>query len=158
MKEAIRMGGGGGFIGFFLSSLALKTVGIYAGSIIFISFVIIGVLITFNSYLAKFFQRKGNRTAFALRDEDDSRVKISSEKLNLVSKIKEAVEKRREKRAKNLSGSGNGEDEAKNQKKLKRKQEKLLLLKMEARVLSLAGNCHLSLFWIKFPVSLMEEM
>ncbi len=150
MKEAIRMGGGGGFIGFFLSSLALKTVGIYAGSIIFISFIIIGVLITFNSYLAKFFQRKGNRTAFALRDEDDSRVKISSEKLNLVSKIKEAVEKRREKRAKNLSGSGNGEDEAKKPEEVEKKTGEIVASKD-------GGKSAIS-SWKLPPISLLDKI
>ncbi|MEA3273432.1 MAG: DNA translocase FtsK 4TM domain-containing protein [Patescibacteria group bacterium] len=97
MKEVIRAGGGGGFIGFFLASIALKTVGIYAGSIILVAFVIVGILMTFNSYLAKIFQRDDESSTLALKDDLDDRVEIRNEKLNLFAKIKGAVEQRKKK-------------------------------------------------------------
>ena len=95
MKEVIRAGGGGGFVGFFLASIALKTVGIYAGSIILFAFVVVGILMTFNSYLAKIFQRDNENSPLDLKDNLDDRVEIRNEKLNLFAKIKGAVEQRK---------------------------------------------------------------
>ncbi len=148
MKEAIREGKGGGFFGFFLASLALKTVGVYAGSVILIAFLIIGVLITFNSYLAKFFQKKRIDPALALKDETENRVKISSEKLNLVNKIKEAVKRRKEKKEEASDKSESNESEEK--EPIEDKEKKITSTGNEGK--EMVSN------WKLPPISLLEKI
>lgn len=58
MKLLANAGKGGGYLGYAVALLALKTVGIYAGVIVLVALVVIGALITFNSHLAKLFSRK----------------------------------------------------------------------------------------------------
>jgi S-DNA-T family DNA segregation ATPase FtsK/SpoIIIE len=104
MQEMARDGHGGGYLGFLLTYLALKALGIYAGSALFFLMIIIGLLIAFNSYFAKFLKSKEEIAESkeevpepeASSEQGIGRAKMTEEKLELFSKIKDSFIKPKE--------------------------------------------------------------
>lgn len=110
MRSAAENGSGGGYAGYLLALLAIRTVGVYAGAVILLAAVIIGILIAFNSYLAKILLKKEDENEnLRLGDKGLSKgknvsllsgssqinplVKTKEESLRLLEKIRNAMSK-----------------------------------------------------------------
>ena len=90
MVKVAGAGKGGGYLGFLMAKILLKLVGIYAGMVILIASIIIGILITFNSYFARFFEDSEDDE----EEEDDEDVVDTepvSGKRKLFSQIRQII-------------------------------------------------------------------
>ena len=108
MKAAADEGSGGGYLGYLIALLAVRTVGMYAASVILLAIVVIGILIAFNSYLAKILLKKeGDNEGLRLGEKESAKgknasllsgntrlnplVKTKEESFKLLGRIKDAV-------------------------------------------------------------------
>ncbi|MBD3299882.1 MAG: hypothetical protein GF347_00860, partial [Candidatus Moranbacteria bacterium] len=90
-SQLAKEGDGGGYVGYLIASLLLKTVNKLAGSIILIASSVVGILIVFNGQMAKFLDKpqKEEEAESEVEDKDGPRVKIEEQKISLFSRLKD---------------------------------------------------------------------
>ncbi|MBU2025367.1 MAG: DNA translocase FtsK 4TM domain-containing protein [Patescibacteria group bacterium] len=91
MRELAARGAGGGYAGYALGYLAYRAVGVYASAFIFAALIVIGILLAFNSYLARLIQDEKTEEGEETDDGVYGKAKVKNEKLKIISKIGQII-------------------------------------------------------------------